>query len=51
MVNRNSWAYKVGRGAGRLFLIGVGVLIGKKLWKRKPIDHFPKKIKPPTKGT
>ena len=44
MVNRNSWAYTLGRGAARLTLIGIGYLIGKKIWKQKPIDeHFPTK--------
>ena len=46
MINRNSWAYMVGRGVGRVFLIGIGYLIGKKLWKQKPIDQFPEKPKP-----
>ena len=43
MVDRNSPAYKAGRLVGRLILIGLGYIAGKR-WGRKPIDKsFPKK--------
>ena len=43
MVNRDSPAYKAGRLVGRLVLIGLGYIAGKR-WNRKPIDKsFPKK--------
>ena len=43
MVNRDSPAYLAGRVAGRLILIGLGYMIGKR-WGRKPIDKsFPEK--------
>ena len=53
MVNRNSWAYSFGRATARLTLIGVGYLVGKRIWKQKPIEKsFPKnKPKPTQKGT
>ena len=43
MVNRDSPAYQAGRLVGRLLLIGLGYLIGKR-YGRKPIDKsFPEK--------
>lgn len=41
MVNRDSPAYKAGRFVGKLFLIGLGYVLGKR-WGRRPIDQgFP----------
>ena len=43
MVNRNSPAYKTGRFVGRLILIGLGYVLGKR-WGRRPINKgFPEK--------
>ena len=43
MVNRNSSAYQAGRLAGRIVLIGLGYILGKR-WGRTPIDKsFPEK--------
>jgi len=43
MVNRDSPAYQAGRVAGRLILLGLGYIFGKR-WGRKPIDKsFPEK--------
>ena len=43
MVNRNSKAYIAGRFVGKLLLLGIGYIFGKK-WGQKPIDKgFPKK--------
>lgn len=43
MVDRNSLAYKTGRFAGRLLLMGLGYIVGKR-WGRKPIHKsFPEK--------
>jgi len=42
MVNRNSKAYRTGRLIGRLGLIVLGYLLGKR-WGRRPLDEFPKK--------
>ena len=45
MVNRNSLAYKAGRVIGKIILIGLGYVIGKR-WGRKPMKKsFPKKKK------
>ena len=43
MVNRESLAYQVGRLVGRVILIGLGFIVGKR-WVRKPIyKSFPEK--------
>ena len=43
MINRDSPAYQTGRVVGRLILIGLGYILGKR-WGRKPIDKsFPQK--------
>ena len=42
MVNRNSKAYRLGRAVGRIILIAVGYVAGKR-WGRRPIDQFPPK--------
>ena len=39
MINRNSKAYRFGKMVGRLALISLGYLIGKR-WGRRPIDDF-----------
>ena len=39
MVNRDSKAYRFGKFCGRVVLIGIGYLIGKR-WGRRPIDDF-----------
>ena len=45
MVNRDSPAYQSGRIVGRIFLVGLGYMVGKR-WGRKPIDKsFPEKKK------
>ena len=45
MINRNSFAYRAGRLAGKFVLLGLGLIIGKRL-SQKPIkDSFPKKNK------
>ena len=45
MVNRDSPAYQAGRIIGRLILIGLGYIVGKR-WGRKLIDRsFPEKNK------
>lgn len=42
-IDRNSPAYRAGRFVGKLILIGVGYVLGKR-WGRRPIDKgFPKK--------
>ena len=44
-VYRESPAYKTGRIVGRLILVGLGYIFGKR-WSRKPIDKsFPEKGK------
>ena len=41
MVNRNSRAYKTGRFVGKLVVLGLGYIFGKR-WGRRPIDKgFP----------
>jgi len=43
MVNKDSIAYRAGRLVGRVVLISIGYVLGKR-WGRKPIDKsFPKK--------
>lgn len=43
MVNRQSPAYAVGRFVGKVILIGLGYVLGKK-WGQKPLHKgFPKK--------
>lgn len=43
MVDRDSPAYQAGRVAGRLLLLGLGYILGKR-WGRKPMDKsFPEK--------
>jgi hypothetical protein len=43
MVDRNSPAYNAGRFVGKIILIGLGYLLGKR-WGRRPIDKgFPEK--------
>lgn len=43
MVNRDSLAYKAGRLVGRVILISLGYIVGKR-WGKKPIDKsFPEK--------
>lgn len=43
MINRDSPAYNAGRLAGKLVLLGLVYLLGKR-WGQKPIDKsFPKK--------
>lgn len=43
MVNKNSTAYQAGRLVGRLVLITLGYIVGKR-WGRKPLDKsFPEK--------
>jgi hypothetical protein len=43
IINRDSPVYQAGRVAGRLILIGLGYMLGKR-WGRKPIDKsFPEK--------
>ena len=42
MVNKNSTAYRIGRVVGRVGLIVVGFLFGKR-WGRRLIDSFPEK--------
>ena len=43
MVNRNSKAYRIERFVGKLILIGVGYIAGKR-WRQKPINKgFPEK--------
>ena len=45
MIDRNSPAYQAGRFVGRLILIGVGYVLGKR-WGRTPIEKvFPEKKK------
>jgi len=45
MVNRDSPVYKAGRIVGRIILVGLGYILGKR-WGRKPIDKsFPEKKK------
>ena len=42
MINRNSKAYRFGKFVGRIALIGVGYLLGKR-WGRRPLDNFPER--------
>jgi hypothetical protein len=42
MVDRNSGSYKVGKFVGRVGLIFLGYLLGKR-WGRRPINDFPQK--------
>lgn len=43
MINRESTAYRIGRFCGKLVLIGLGYLIGKR-WTQRPINKgFPEK--------
>ena len=43
MINRDSAAYQAGRLIGKILLISVGYIFGKR-WGRKPIDKsFPEK--------
>ena len=42
MINRNSFPYRAGKFCGRVALLVVGYLIGRKIGQ-KPIDKFPKK--------
>jgi|APDOM4702015248_1054824.scaffolds.fasta_scaffold192730_2 hypothetical protein len=43
ILNRNSLAYRTGRLAGKIILLGLGYIVGKR-WGRKPIEKgFPEK--------
>ena len=42
MINRDGMGYRLGRLAGRISLIVIAYVFGKKVG-RKPIDKFPKK--------
>ena len=45
MVDRSSSAYQAGRIVGKVILVGLGYMLGKR-WGRKPIDKsFPEKKK------
>jgi hypothetical protein len=43
MSNRNSFGYAVGKFLGRIAVLGLGYILGKK-WGQKPIDKgYPKR--------
>ena len=43
MVKRDSVGYKIGRFTGKLLILGLGYILGKR-WARPPIDKgFPEK--------
>ena len=42
-IDRSSFAYRCGRFVGKVLIFAAGALVGKRLWKRRPIDDFPKK--------
>lgn len=43
MVDRDSFAYRCGRFAAKVVIFAAGALVGKRFWKRRPIDKFPEK--------
>jgi hypothetical protein len=42
-VDRNSTAYKCGRFFAKGVIFVAGLLLGKRLWRRRPLDDFPEK--------
>ena len=44
-VDRNSFAYRCGRFVAKVVIFAAGALVGRRLWRRRPLDDFPEKNK------